>query len=303
MWSDVRTTMPGTTVEEDFSGAIFAAFGVGPEAFLGRGGEAAVYALDDERVLRVQHPGTDTDQLARTEALLRDLMTAAVPFRSPEILEIGEIGGRTYAVERRLPGRSLLERLHEDENVARDELIEAYLEAAWALGGLRPEGWDYYGELAAPRPLRAGTWREFLTVRAERSLAAAGYPLNQIAGPDLAQDLPEPGRAEFVHLDAFPGNMLTDGVDITAVLDIGYSCVAGDRRLNPLAAVVYLELRPQSVPIGTDRDRAVAQAWLRSAGLLDLLNPARRWLAAFWAFATDDLPLQAWCRSVLLPSA
>jgi hypothetical protein len=33
--------MPGTTVEEDFSGAIFAAFGVGPEAFLGRGGEAA----------------------------------------------------------------------------------------------------------------------------------------------------------------------------------------------------------------------------------------------------------------------
>ncbi len=96
--------------------------------------------------------------------------------------------------------------------------------------------------------------------------------------------------------------MLTDGIGITAVMDIGYACVAGDRRLTPLAAAVYLELRPQSVPIGTARDRVVAQAWLLSAGLLDLLNPARRWLAAYWAFATDDLPLQAWCRSVLLPS-
>ncbi len=302
MCSDSPTKMPGMTDEEDFSSAIFASFGVGPEAFLGRGGEAAVYALDGERVLRVQHPGTDTDQLTRTDALLHDLMTSAVPFRLPEILEIGEIGGRTYAVERRLPGRSLLEQLRADENAKRDELIEAYLEAACALGGLRPEGWDYYGELAAPEPLRAETWREFLIARAERSLATAGYPLNQIGGPGLALDLPEPARGEFVHLDAFAGNMLTDGIGITAVMDIGYACVAGDRRLTPLAAAVYLELRPQSVPIATARDRVVAQAWLRSAGLLDLLNPARRWLAAYWAFATDDLPLQAWCRSVLLPS-
>ena len=116
MCSDSPTKMPGMTDEEDFSSAIFASFGVGPEAFLGRGGEAAVYALDGERVLRVQHPGTDTDQLTRTDALLHDLMTSAVPFRLPEILEIGEIGGRTYAVERRLPGRSLLEQLRGDEH-------------------------------------------------------------------------------------------------------------------------------------------------------------------------------------------
>jgi hypothetical protein len=294
--------MPLVTGAEESISTVLAAFGVGPQALLGRGGEAAVYALDSDRILRVLLPGTDTDQLTRTEALLGDLTTSAVPFRLPEILEIGRIGTRTYGLERRLPGRSLLERLRTDENSERDELIGAYLEAAWALGDLRPQGWTYYGELAASEPLRAHTWREFLAARAERSLVTAGYPLNRIDGARLAEALPEPARAEFVHLDAFAGNMLTDGTGITAVLDIGYACVAGDRRLSPLAAAVYLELRPQTAPIGTARDRLVARAWLRSAGLLDLLDPARRWLAAYWAFATDDLALQAWCRSVLLRS-
>ncbi len=294
--------MAPVTSGEDSGRAVLDAFGVGPQALLGRGNEAAVYALDSDRVLRVLHPGEDTDQLTRTEALLRDLVTSAVPFQLPEILEIGRIGTQGYAIERRLPGRSLLERLTAKDNAPRDELIEAYLETAWTLADLRPRGWAYYGELAAPEPLRAKTWRQFLAARADRSLATARSPLDQVDGAALAADLPEPASAEFVHLDAFAGNMLTDGAVITAVLDIGYPCVAGDRRVNPLAAAVYLELRPQMVAIGTARDRQVARAWLRSAGLLDLLDPVRRWLAAYWAFAVDDDPLQAWCRSVLLPS-
>jgi hypothetical protein len=292
--------MRPVTDMEDPPDAVLAAFGLRSEALLGRGGEATVYALDGERVLRVLQPGGDTDQLTRTEALLRDLVTSGVPFQLPEIIEVGEIGGRPYAIERRLPGRSLLEVLRTDENGEREKLIEAYMEAAWALGDLRPEGWPYYGELAAPQLLRAKTWREFLAMRAGRSLVVAGPPLDQIDAHVLAVHLPEPARSEFVHLDAFAGNMLTDGTGITAVLDIGYACVAGDRRLNPLAAAVYLELRPQAEAIGTVRDRLVARAWLRSAGLLDLLDPARHWLAAYWAFAVDDHPLQAWCRSVLL---
>jgi Phosphotransferase enzyme family len=285
----------------DESTDVLAAFGVAPQALLGRGGEATVYALDRDRVLRVLHPGGDPDQLARTEVLLGALATSAVSFYLPEILEIGEIGGRTYAIERRLHGRSLREHLKINDGAGRDQLIEAYMDAAWALGELRPQGWAYYGELASLQPLRAPTWREFLAVKAGRSLTSAGQPLDRVDVQGLASNLPEPARADFVHLDAFAGNMLTDGAGITAVLDIGYACVAGDRRLNPLAAAVYLELRPETVPIGTARDRQVARAWLHSAGLVDLLDPARRWLAAYWAFAVDDVPLQAWCRSVLLP--
>jgi len=139
-------------------------------------------------------------------------------------------------------------------------------------------------------------------MRAAQSFAAAGPPWDQIDAGGLALDLPEPTRPEFVHLDAFAGNMLTDGAGITAVLDVGYTCLAGDRRLDPLAATVYLEPRPPLFPFATARDQQIARAWLRSAGLLDLLQPARRWLAAYWAFAVDDAPMQEWCRSVLFPS-
>jgi hypothetical protein len=34
--------------------------------------------------------------------------------------------------------------------------------------------------------------------------------------------------------------MMADGESISAVVDVGDSSVAGDRRLDPLAAVVYL---------------------------------------------------------------
>jgi len=41
-------------------------------------------------------------------------------------------------------------------------------------------------------------------------------------------------------------------------------------------------------------------SWLRSAGLDQWFEPARRWLAAFWSFAVDDPFVLRWCRSVLL---
>jgi len=291
------------TADGSSNEAVLTAFRIGPDALLGRGGEASIYALDDDRVLRLLHPHGDIDQLCRNQALLGDLVASAVSFRLPEILEIGEIQGRTYAIERRLPGSSVLELLGTTEGIERDRLVEAYLEAASTLGDLHSDGWGYFGELATAQPLRAPTWRDFLAQRAARSLATAGHPLDEIDAAGFAADLPEPTRAEFVHLDAFAGNMLADGTAITAVLDIGYACVAGDRRFSSLAAAVYLEPWPEVAPFTRFRDREVARSWLRSAGLSDVYEPARRWLAAYWAFAVDDAALQAWCRSVLLPWA
>jgi len=40
-------------------------------------------------------------------------------------------------------------------------------------------------------------------------------------------------------------------------------------------------------------------SWLRTAGLEDLFDPVRRWLAAFWAFALDSPDLRSWCVGVL----
>lgn len=102
-----------------------------------------------------------------------------------------------------------------------------------------------------------------------------------------------------MHLDAYVGNMLTDDDGITAVIDIGSTSVAGDRRLDPLSAVAYLA-SSQITPVARTTDIDVAMSWLRSAGLHELYEPARRWLAAFWSVAIDDPNVLAWCRSVLL---
>ena len=294
----------GVTDPAESNKAVLAAFGVkhDGDAFLGRGGEATTYALDNDRVLRVLHPGGTTERIHRSRALLGDLNASAVPFRLPEILEVGEVDRRAYSIEPRLPGRSVAEVLKTIDGPERDHLIESYLEAARVLGDLRSEPWNFYGELATAKPIRAETWQEFLTRRAANSLAVAGYPLDQIAAEPLAAELPEPARPEFVHLDAFPGNMLSDGTRITAVLDFGSTCVAGDRRFDPLSAAVYLDPRHTNLPNACARDEDVARSWLRSVGLLDMLEPCRRWLGGYWAFAVDDAPVQEWCRSVLLRS-
>jgi hypothetical protein len=93
--------------------------------------------------------------------------------------------------------------------------------------------------------------------------------------------------------------MLTDGRRITAVIDIGSTSVAGDRRLDPLSVAVYLA-SPEITPVAGSDDVDVARSWLRCAGLDDWFEPARRWLAGYWSFAIDDPVVLRWCRSVLL---
>src|SRR5262249_50063745 len=105
--------------------------------------------------------------------------------------------------------------------------------------------------------------------------------------------------ARFVHLDAFAGNMLTDGTAITAVLDFGATSIVGDRRFDPLATACYL-IAPSITPMATPADADVAIGWLRNAGLADRLDPCRRWLAAYWSFALDDAALVEWCAQILL---
>jgi hypothetical protein len=114
----------------------------------------------------------------------------------------------------------------------------------------------------------------------------------------LADALPDVTSPAFVHLDAFAANMLTDGTSIIAVLDVGPTAVAGDRRFDPVSAAVYLAA-PATTPVATRRDAEVAVGWLAAMGLRDLFEPVQRWLAAYWSFEVDDQPLAAWCRTVL----
>jgi aminoglycoside phosphotransferase (APT) family kinase protein len=278
--------------------AVLRVLGVEPEARLGHGGEAVVYALDGERVARILHATGRADDVVARQRLVAELVRAQPSYALPEVLEVGAVDGRVYAIERRLRGRSLLDELRAASGTARRRLIEAHLDIAAALGDLQLDARPQFGDLVADEPITAPIWRDYLAQKAAAGLQRAQPARRAIDAASLAAPFPEPARASFVHLDAFAGNMLTDGRAITAVLDVGATSVAGDRRFDPLASAVYL-MSTEITPTATAADHAAATGWLRNAGLLDWLEPTRRWLAAYWSFALDDHALSAWCASVL----
>ena len=222
-----------------------------------------MFALDAERVLRVLHAGGSENDIRRRQALVDELARSARAFALPSVIEIGELDGRIFAVERRLPGRSVMDELSRCDGEARVRVIEGHLDAAAALGDLRLEPRAGYGDLIVDDAIVTSTWRAYLEQRAATNLARSTSDLHSIDAGSLAAPFSEPAAAAFVHLDAFAGNMLTDGTRITAVLDIGPTSVAGDRRLDPVSAAVYLAA-PEITPAANRADVDVAMSWLRA---------------------------------------
>lgn len=271
--------------------------GATPAGLLGRGGEASVYSLDDDRVVRVLHAGRRGAVEARTD-LVDELRRNGSRFLLPEVLRLGSVGATQFVIERRLPGRSVAEELQRLDRRGRNRLINAHLDAAASLGDLHLEPRGWFGDLIATRSIRTATWREYLVAKVGASLdRAPGF--EHIDADHLSRDLPDCEHGAFVHLDAFAGNMLAVDTEITAVIDIGETSILGDRRLDPLSAAVYLS-RSTITPRANDADRTVVRAWLRNAGLEEWFEPARRWIAGYWAWAVESRKLHEWCRGVLL---
>lgn len=280
---------------------VLASLGLSDRARLGSGAEASVYALDERRVARIHGGHVERSAVVARATLLNELArgAASVPFAIPEPLGIVRVQERLVTIERRLPGQPLARLLETASGTRRRALIRSYLAAASRIADLGLER-SWYGELASQEPIRASTFRAYLRRRAQCSLAAAGRDFTGVDPTQLAAALPEPARPELTHLDAFPGNMLAAGGAVTAVLDFGTTSIMGDRRIDPLAAAAYLE--PAITPSATPDDRRTAEEWLREHALTPLYEPVRRWLGAYWSFATDDVRLSRWCRRLLLTS-
>jgi aminoglycoside phosphotransferase (APT) family kinase protein len=272
-------------------------FGIGPDALLGRGGEARVYALDEARVLRVLHAQHGAHEPVARYDLIAELARGPWPFDVPELLDMGSVHGRQFTVERRLTGRTVAEELHRLDRADRSRLVEAYLDAAASIGDLHLEQREYFGDLLGDKPVRCAEWRDWLVEKVSVNLARArGF--DSVDPVALADALPVTTDGVFVHLDAFAENMMASGSAITAVFDMGTTSIVGDRRLDPLAAAVYLS-DDRITPAADATDREVSRSWLANVGLGEWYEPAERWLAGYWSAATGYGELNDWCRDVL----
>ena len=276
---------------------------------LGHGGEAVVWALDETRVVRV-HRQPQAEHVRRIAAFIDRLDRDAAPFALPELLEVGEADGTTWAIERRLPGRALDGVLQGLRGDVRRRALRAYLDGAGQVRRLGvPDGWDAgCGEVFMEPPIRTERWPDLLAGQLQRQLDLARPVLTQevphldaveasvLAG---AAAEPDPGERSLVHGDFFPGNVLV-GPDlaVTAVLDWSWLTVIGDPDHELRSAVVFL----RGSRTGTAEDEAYCTELLVERWGEDARNRiarARRFEAARFSPYDEDPGLHGWCVDVL----
>ena len=284
--------------------AILARFGVDATALLGSGGEARIFALDDERVLRVQAP-SDTPPDRELAELLDSWAGQDLGFGLPRVLSQARLGSQNYGIERRLPGVPLARWLADTTDAARRRTgLLSLLDAAGRLRELPLPRAGFGRVLGDPR--RYGSLPELLAAQMAVGVGhSAGLLAQVVPGLDdrvsrlLARLAGRAVAPAFCHADLAPANVMVDADGrVTAVLDFSVHALAADPVLDQVGAVAFLEMTPYP---GNLADAAWLQRELigRLGGDAWLVDAYRRFYALYYAMDHQLIP---WCTEQLLAS-
>ncbi|MFT4296756.1 MAG: aminoglycoside phosphotransferase family protein [Micropruina sp.] len=268
--------------------AILASFGVEASALLGSGGEARVFALDDDRVLRIQAPG-DAPPDRELADLLESWAGIDLGFGLPRVLSQDRLGSQNYSIERRLPGVPLAQWLAETSDPKRRRTgLLSLLDAAGRLREL-PLPRTGFGRVLGD-PDEFGSLTELLAAQIEIGLRYSDGLL-AAAVPDLdgqvSRLLDRLGarvvEPAYCHADLAPANVMADADGrVTAVLDFSVHALAADPVLDQVGAVAFLETTPYP---GNGADAAWLQRELigRLGADAWLVDAYRRFYALYYA--------------------
>lgn len=278
--------------------AILAEFGIDETSLLGSGGEARVFALDEERVLRIQAPGGSAPDRELKELL--DLWSGcSLTVGLPRVLHQARRGSQNYSIEHRLPGVPLSRWLAEttDPQRRRAALI-SLLDAAGRLrelplphDGFRRVLHDRRRFASLPDLLRA---QIEVGLRHSDGLLAQAVPgLDREVGALLERLGARVVRPAFCHADLAPSNVLVDDDgQVTAVLDVSAHALVADPVMDEVGAVAFLEMTPYAANIVDARwledelrRRLGTDAWL--------VDAYRRFYALYYAMDHGLIPWSA----------
>lgn len=272
-------------------------FGLLGAAPLGAGGESTVYPRGNDQVLRVYKGDHDS-----AAALVQQLRGAYevfdryhLGFRTPLIIESGELGGRVYTIDRRIPGTSLSAWLPTADDDQRRTALMQYLQVAGRIQQL-PLPADGFGRLFGGDPRRFPTLGDLL----EDQLRGAVRQTKLLLDRDLPSEAVERVIAEvrqrqcpprLVHGDYYPGNVFVDvrpdgAPMITGVGDFSPHTLAADPLMDIAGAIslMGLERYPQ---VAQDqafvRDQAIRMYGNQEPDIAYWLDVYRRYYAIYYA--------------------
>lgn len=265
---------------------------------LGSGWESRIYALGQDRILRIPKPEPNAEARVRARAAFTNSLPA-LPFAVPRLREITSVGGVLVTVEDRIAGRSLAEILPELAQDRRRQALAAYLETAEAMAALKTEG--DYGDLLVPQPLRCAHWGDYLARRldgfaADEALVADVPGLAGIVARLRTQllALPDPEK-RIVHGDIWPPNvMMDDALRVTGLIDFSFTTRIGDTAMDLAGAAQFIRIgNPHA-----DADHAFLMERIESRHGTALRARFRlydAWFAFSFAYGHDEPVIYPWC--------
>jgi putative membrane protein len=306
-----RQRRPVDKVVEDHAGeaALLAEFGTSGDRLLGSGGESEVFALDEERVLRLYRTRHEAPEptITQLRALYGMWARTDIGIEVPLILDSGVRDGRTYTIDRRFSGRPFSGWLTTAERTERRDALGTFLDAVDRLGQLpspvpgfaRLVGGDAPAQFASLTDL-AGNMLARPT-RTSRAHLTRDVPNLSQAWDRLLADLSEREvQPVLVHGDICPPNAYLslgpEGPVVTGIGDFSPHTVHGDPMLDVTGAVAFLELEPYADAGGDAlwlEGLAVERFGPETAHWIDVY---RRFYGFYFSDSGDfDPALYGWC--------
>jgi putative membrane protein len=247
---------------------LLAEFGTSRDRLLGGGGESQVFAIDDQRVLRIyRRPHADTDQtVAQLRALYASWDGVDIGLEMPKIIEVGRRGQRFFTIDRRFSGGNFSDWLQRAEEVERRAALTSLLDAAERLRRLPSPAAGFARLVGQKAPIAFGSFPELMhnmlagPVAASRAQLDRNLPEVAKVWDRLHRELAERSVSPaLVHGDVCPPNayvsLSPSGPTVTGIGDFSPHTVNGDPAMDIAGAVIFLELEPYE-------DAAADSAWL-----------------------------------------
>ena len=297
------------TDDHEGEAAVLAVFRTSRDQLLGSGGESEVFAIDHERVLRLYRSRHEAPRRTATQlrALYQHWSGSDIGIELPLIIEVGELDGRFFTVDRRLSGRNFSGWLQQADITQRRAALITFLDATERLQRL-PSPVPGFARLIGDSALE-----QFSTLVELLSSMLSGP--TQVSQEQLQRDVPDVAGVwsrlhaalaqrsvapAVVHGDVCPPNAYLSqgpqGPVVTGIADFSPHTVHADPLMDLAGALIFLELESYA-------DAAADAAWLEAVAverhgreIVQWIDVYRRFYGFYFSNAyAFDPTLYAWC--------